>query len=66
MSDLLKYTSGNYFCSSQVRPSCLKTNTNQCCLYCNMIEKCQEQNKSKTKPCTADIVSLDEYCPYSV
>jgi hypothetical protein len=70
----LTYTNGNYFCSSELRPDCIKglsknrsgETGNLCCLFCDLIEKCQHENKSKTKPCTANIVSPDDYCPYAV
>ena len=62
----LKFTNGNYFCGAKVRPDCLKESQNTCCLYCDSIVKCQELNKSKTKPCTADIISPDEWCEFSL
>lgn len=61
----LKFTNNNYLCGATLRPDCLKT-TNLCCLYCDSIEKCMANNKSKTKPCTADIIGLDEYCDLSI
>lgn len=62
----LQFTNGNYFCSSKLRPDCLKEATNSCCLYCDIIAKCQHENKSKVKPCTADIISMDEWCEFSL
>lgn len=61
----LKFTNNNLLCSADKRPDCLKA-TNLCCLYCDAIEKCMAENKSKVKPCTADIISMDEYCELSI
>jgi hypothetical protein len=66
MKDKLLYTNNNMMCNSSIRPDCIKGNANTCCLYCNIIEKCQKENKAKTKPCTMNIVSTDEYCPYAI
>lgn len=62
----LQFTNGNYFCGATQRPDCLRKAENTCCLYCNEINKCQELNKSKIKPCTADIICMDEYCEFSL
>ena len=64
--DKLQFTNGNYFCGAKTRPDCLKKDINQCCLYCDLIAKCQTENKSKIKPCTADIISPDEWCEFSL
>jgi len=66
INETITFTNGNYFCSSIIRPDCLRKGGNQCCLYCDLVEKCITLNKSKTKPCSAYIVSTDEFCPYSV
>lgn len=54
----------HYFCDAKYRPECLKGN-NLCCLHCDVIIKCQEINK-KIKPCTADVVCLDEPCEFAI
>ena len=61
----LKFTNNNLLCGATKRPDCLKT-TNLCCLYCNTISRCIELNKSKVKPCTANIIGIDEYCDLSI
>ena len=71
MKEKLQFTGNNYFCSSEIRPkNCLKSKSkdgfNGCCLYCNIVEKCQQENKTRTQPCTLSIVSADEYCPYAI
>lgn len=61
----LKFTNNNYFCGASERPDCLKS-TNLCCLYCDLINKCMKENKKKIKPCTANIISPDEWCDFSI
>lgn len=61
----LKFTNNNYLCGAPKRPDCLKP-TNLCCLYCDSINRCIEENRSNVKPCTADVVSPDEYCDLAI
>ena len=57
----------NYFCSATIRPDCLKgLSSNLCCLYCDSVEKCIEQNKSKIKPCSPNIIGMDDFCEFSI
>lgn len=71
MKEILQFTGNNYFCSSSVRPkNCIKAKSkegyNGCCLFCTMIGQCKLENKTGTQPCTLNVVSADEYCPYSI
>lgn len=63
--DKLKFTNNNYLCGASLRPDCIKT-TNLCCLYCDAIERCIEKNTKKVKPCTADIIGMDDFCDLSI
>jgi len=67
----LTYTAGNYFCSAQFRPDCLKAKSsksgnNLCCLYCDIVSECKTKNKSKIKPCNVTDIGMDEYCEFSI
>ena len=77
MKEKLQFTGNNYFCGAKKRPECVRFESKQnpganvCCLYCEgeTIERCIEHNRKlglKIKPCTADIISPDEYCELSI
>jgi len=67
--DFPKFQTVNYFCSATIRPkNCLKgLSTNLCCLHCDKVSECLEINKnSKVKPCSPDVIGMDEHCEFSI